>query len=96
MVTMRANITISGTSNTQEMGFAAATVPAAMRPSSERNCFYPVTDNGSIDHGLIQINSDGSIDFFNGLTPNTASTFTASGTKGFTNNIEVTYPLNLS
>ncbi len=67
----------SGTSN--DVGFTASTLPAALRPAAAKTFYLPVTDNGTTAMGRVVIGTDGVLTFSTGFA---GGAFTNTGTKG--------------
>ena len=81
--------TFRGTSNSTSFGGSG--VPTAIRPSTTSGVQYAhLRDNGSNIEGSMAVGSDGTITFYNGVSP---TGFTSSGEKGLGNRLEVTYSI---
>lgn len=92
LVSVRIN---HGTGTSDDTGFSMTNIPTAIRPSTSIMCpLNNLTDNGVQGWGNVFVDSAGSFNFY---FEGTASTWTASGTKGFgSSGLSVfTYPLDL-
>lgn len=84
-------VTSTGTSNAVTMTWAAATLPAEIRPTNTQTIVIAVQDNGVNAAGQITIFGDGSVQF--GKAPGANGGFTAAGVKGIAANVTVAYAL---
>jgi len=69
---------ISGTSNSTSLTFTG--MPVQIRPAANQTLVGRYTDNGADAVGLIRVETDGTLRFYNQATSSTS--FTNSGTKG--------------
>lgn len=94
-VTLGFDGAVSATSNTTTF-FDTAVVPADLRPTANHPSWAVtvVRDNGTLQFGGVQVDSAGTITFAaDAASVGTGGGFTASGAKGFPNDLTITYAI---
>ena len=90
VVVLRFRNVPSATSNATSFASGAGELPAVIRPVLDVGFSVRVQDNGTWEVGTLSVSSAGTIS----LSTQDGTAFTASGTKSFQSNLNVSYTLN--